>query len=97
MLAIKGYYDGKEFVPLEKVSLKPNQKVIITVLDKYISLEPDNKPFMKYIGKLNNESYNEISEALKETEKMEESEPPVWKKGRFLIGGDICFDPDLDG
>lgn len=74
MLALKGYYDGKEFVPLEKVNLKPNQKVIITVLDEYINLESDNKPFKKYIGKLNTESYNEISEALKETEKVDSNE-----------------------
>lgn len=72
MLALKGYYNGKEFVPLEKVNLKPNQKVIITVLDEY--LNPDfrpEKPFKKFIGKLSDESYKEITEALKETEKVD--------------------------
>jgi hypothetical protein len=27
MQAFRGYYNGKEFVPLEKVNIKPNQKV----------------------------------------------------------------------
>lgn len=31
MLALKGYFNGKEFIPLEKVEAKPNQKVIITL------------------------------------------------------------------
>lgn len=65
MQALRGYYNGKEFVPLEKVNIKPNQKVIITILDEYVSSEA--KPFKKYIVKLKAASFQEISEALKET------------------------------
>lgn len=36
MLALKGYFNGKEFITLEKAEVKPNQKVIITILDEYI-------------------------------------------------------------
>lgn len=39
MLAIKGYFNGREFVPLDKANIKPNQKVIITVLDEYIDAD----------------------------------------------------------
>lgn len=74
MLALKGFYNGKDYVPLEKVDVKPNQKVIITVLDEYISPNDKDKPYKKYIGKLNSESYNEIVEALKETEKVDKNE-----------------------
>lgn len=37
MLALNGYYNGREFVSLEKVNISPNQRVIITVLDESIS------------------------------------------------------------
>jgi predicted DNA-binding antitoxin AbrB/MazE fold protein len=68
MQALRGYYNGKEFVPLEKVNIKPNQKVIITVLDEYVSSEA--KPFKKYIGKLTAASFQEISGVLKETARL---------------------------
>lgn len=72
MLALKGYFNGKEFVPLDKADVKPNQKVIITVLDEYLSVEDKTeKSYKKYVGKLSSESFREISEALKETEKVD--------------------------
>ncbi len=75
MLALKGYFNGKEFIPLDKVNLKPNQKVIITVLDEYLSIEDTpEKPYKRYIGRLNTKSFNEISEALKETKKVDSDE-----------------------
>jgi hypothetical protein len=75
MLALKGYFNGKEFVPLEKVNIKANQKVIITVLDEYIdTLTKKEKPYKKYVGKLSTTSYNELVEALKETEKVDLNE-----------------------
>jgi len=74
MLALKGYYNGKEFVPLDKVDIKPNQRVIITVLDEYINEDKTEKSYKKYVGKLSSESYNEIKEALKETEKVDVNE-----------------------
>ena len=38
-MTIEGYFDGKTFVPLEKLSLKPNQKVQITILDEFLTSE----------------------------------------------------------
>ena len=36
MLAIQGYYDGVTIKPLEKVIAKPNQRVIITIMDEFV-------------------------------------------------------------
>ncbi len=38
-MTIEGYYDGRQCVALEDVSVKENQKVRITILDEYF--EPD--------------------------------------------------------
>lgn len=75
MLALKGYFNGKEFISLDNVSIKPNQKVIITVLDEYFnSEEKPEKAYKKFVGKLSSESFHEIKEALKETEKVDFNE-----------------------
>lgn len=36
MLAVQGYYDGMAIRPLETITAKPNQKVIITVMDEFV-------------------------------------------------------------
>ena len=36
MLAVEGYYDGTEIRPLEKINVKKNQKVIITITNDFI-------------------------------------------------------------
>lgn len=76
MLALKGYYNGKNIVPLEKINnIKQNQKVIITVLDEYINdREIKEKPYKKYVGLLTSESYKEIEEALKDVERVDKNE-----------------------
>lgn len=35
MLAIQGYFDGTAIIPLEKITARPNQRVIITVTDEF--------------------------------------------------------------
>ncbi len=35
-MTIEGYYDGKQYVALEDVLVKENQRVQITILDEYI-------------------------------------------------------------
>lgn len=37
MLAVQGYYDGTIIQPLEKIQARPNQRVIITIMDDFIS------------------------------------------------------------
>ncbi len=36
MLAVQGYFDGVAIRPLEKITAKPNQRVIITVMDEFV-------------------------------------------------------------
>ena len=36
MVAVYGYYDGVTIQPLEKIVAKPNQRVIITILDDFV-------------------------------------------------------------
>jgi len=36
MQAIQGYYDGVSINPLEAVIAKPNQRVIITIMDEFV-------------------------------------------------------------
>lgn len=36
MLAVHGYYDGVAIQPLEKITAKPNQRVIITIMDEFV-------------------------------------------------------------
>ncbi len=45
MLAVQGYYDGVVFKPLEQINAKPNQRVIITIMDEFV--EPVTLPHKK--------------------------------------------------
>ena len=36
MQAIQGYYDGAAIRPLEVIEAKPNQRVIITIMDDFV-------------------------------------------------------------
>ncbi len=36
MLAVQGYFDGTAVRPLEKMIAKPNQRVIITIMDDFV-------------------------------------------------------------
>ena len=36
MTTVQGYYDGVHYVTLEKIDIKPNQKITITVLDDFM-------------------------------------------------------------
>jgi len=40
MLAIQGYYDGTAIRTLEKIDARPNQRVIITVMDEFVEPRP---------------------------------------------------------
>lgn len=40
MLALQGYFDGHVVKTLEKIELKKNQKLIITVLDEFFEEAP---------------------------------------------------------
>ena len=36
MLTVQGYFDGVAIRPLEKMVAKPNQRVIITLVDEFV-------------------------------------------------------------
>ena len=42
MLTVQGYYDGMTIKPLETITAKPNQKVIITVMDEFVDSSASN-------------------------------------------------------
>lgn len=74
MQAVKGFFNGEKIIPLENAQLKKNQKVIITILDEYVQNEKIDKPHRKYFGKLDNESFKEIIDAIQDCEKVDFSE-----------------------
>ncbi len=39
MIAITAYYDGTHIKPLESVSLKQNQKIILIIMDEHVDVE----------------------------------------------------------
>lgn len=42
-MTIQGYYDGVNIRLLEKITAKPNQKVIITITDEFLEPPPRRK------------------------------------------------------
>lgn len=79
MYAIKGYFNGKKLIPLEKADLKPNQKVIITILDEY--LDKDNQETAnKKIAAI--EAVNGLLKD-EETEKITEFDTVISERARF--------------
>ena len=43
MLAVKGYFDGNAYIADEAVAVRPNQRVIITILDENQQNMPQSK------------------------------------------------------
>lgn len=44
MYAVPAYYDGTMVQPLEKLTAKPNQRIIITVMDEFITPNESIRP-----------------------------------------------------
>ena len=44
MTSVKAYYDGKNYITESNVVVKPNQRVIITILDGYNRTYPITSP-----------------------------------------------------
>jgi len=59
------------FVPVEPVRARKNQQAIITIID---DVKKEDKPFLKFIGTLSQESYEEITSALKDTQQVDTNE-----------------------
>ena len=73
MLSLNGYYNGHEFVLLDNPLPKKNQKVIITLLDEFLDAGKE-KPFRKYLGKLDAESAREVVGTIADCEKVDRDE-----------------------
>ena len=71
MTAVKAYYDGSVFIPVEPVKAKRNQSAIVTILDDGKS---EDKPHLRFIGILSQESYQEISKSLEDTQRVDANE-----------------------
>ena len=44
MLTVQGYFDGVAIRPLEKMTAKPNQRVIITIMDEFVEPAKEAPP-----------------------------------------------------
>jgi len=73
MDAIQAYFNGSVFVPLVPVKASLNQPAIITILDAS-NTKTNNNRNIEFFGSLSAESYSEIMEALKDTEKVDMNE-----------------------
>jgi hypothetical protein len=53
MVSIKGYYDGTSYVAVENIDVKPNQQVIITLLDEPVVNRPKitREQLLSFAGK----------------------------------------------
>ena len=73
MDAIQAYFNGSVFVPLVPVKASLNQPAIVTILDT-VNTKTSNNRNKEFFGTLSAESYSEIIEALKDTEKVDMNE-----------------------
>ena len=73
MDAIQAYYDGSVFVPLAPVKARLNQPAIVTILDA-ANTKASASRYIEFFGTLSAESYSEIIEALKDTERVDINE-----------------------
>ena len=73
MDAIQAYYDGSVFVPLAPVKAQLNQRAIVTILE-IANMNVDGNRYIEFFGALSAESYMEIVNALKDTERVDVNE-----------------------
>ncbi|MCL2426598.1 MAG: hypothetical protein FWD05_09715 [Oscillospiraceae bacterium] len=73
MEAAKAYFDGIAFIPSSPVNAKKNQTAIVTILDDSDNEEKEKKikPYTRFIGSLSQESCDEISAALLDTQEVD--------------------------
>ena len=73
MEAIQAYYDGSVFVPTTPVKAKLNQLALITIIET-ANTDKSNNNYTAFFGALSADGYLEITEALKDTEKVDTDE-----------------------
>lgn len=73
MLSVNGYYDGQGIIFIENPNAQKNQKVIVTLLDDFME-QKAKKAYHKFIGRLDEKSFIEITDALKDCERVDADE-----------------------
>ena len=73
MDVIQVYYDGSVFVPLVPVKVRINQPAVVTILET-AKTDSGGKQYVEFFGALSPESYSELIEALKDTERVDVNE-----------------------
>lgn len=61
MTSVHGYYNGSGYVVDGDVAVKPNQRVIITILDDFVT---PGRNLKKYVGKVSKADSDLVSEAV---------------------------------
>ena len=46
MIAVQAYYDGNSIKPLEEITFKQNQRIILTVMDEFVDVEKPRKKIL---------------------------------------------------
>ena len=87
MLAVKAYYDGQKYITDDSVTVKTNQRVIITFLDEF---EPPKRNLKKYIGKISESDSDLVDKSMNDqyTNKMVSGS----KKAFFDLAGKVHLD-----
>ena len=71
MTSVKAYYNGKNYITQGDVVVKPNQRVIITILDEF---EPIKRDLKKYVGAVSKEDSDLVSKVIEEGRKVDINE-----------------------
>lgn len=70
MLAVKGYYDGKNFVPIGNINIEKNKVAIITILDEYLEQKDALAMKLNAIDKLNGILKDEPKDIIDQFDKV---------------------------
>ena len=73
MDTIQAYYNGSVFIPIAPVKAQLNQPALITILED-ANVTINSNCLLDFFGALSAESYSEIIEALKDTERVDVNE-----------------------
>lgn len=81
MLAVQGYYDGAAIRLLEKIVAKPNQRVIVTVLDDFVEQKDElSKEERKILIKKERGSLPQYAKKGKSIDEIMELESKAWEQ-----------------
>ena len=66
MMAVQAYYDGVHIKPLEPISVKRNQKIILTIRDEYVDEEQTLAP----VATASMQAFNNLQKYRKQGDKL---------------------------